>query len=111
MVPGYVRPPFLFDTVHRRDCRRQDRLCSDGLCQRLWLASVSIFSLGSIQILIISALGIQCDYVNVMGKTNVGLWIPAIYGTLTDVNNKGKTPGQILDDSQGELALTCLPLS
>ena len=29
-----------------------------------------------------------------------GLWIPAIYGTLTDVNNKGKTPGQILDDSQ-----------
>ena len=29
-----------------------------------------------------------------------GLWIPAIYGTLTDVNNRGKTPGQILDNSQ-----------
>ncbi|KAN0079650.1 hypothetical protein V8E54_004864 [Elaphomyces granulatus] len=29
-----------------------------------------------------------------------GLWIPAIWGVLTDVNNTGKTPGQILDDSQ-----------
>jgi hypothetical protein len=29
-----------------------------------------------------------------------GLWIPAIHGTLTDINNKGKTPGQILEDSQ-----------
>jgi hypothetical protein len=29
-----------------------------------------------------------------------GLWIPAIYGTLTDVNNKGKAASQILDDSQ-----------
>ncbi|KAN0076366.1 hypothetical protein V8E54_006508 [Elaphomyces granulatus] len=29
-----------------------------------------------------------------------GLWIPAIWSALTEVNNKGKTPGQILDDSQ-----------
>jgi hypothetical protein len=31
----------------------------DGLCQGLWLASVSIFSLGSIRILTISALGVD----------------------------------------------------
>jgi hypothetical protein len=29
-----------------------------------------------------------------------GLWILAIWGAFTDVNNTGKTPGQILDDSQ-----------
>jgi hypothetical protein len=29
-----------------------------------------------------------------------GLWVPAIYGRLTDVNNRGDSADRILEDSQ-----------